>query len=119
GISSPEVVAFSPDGCTLAVIDAFGAVYRFDLAERRCTPLPGVEPANDVAFSPDGRLLALAGRLGSLRLYDYAGGRPLASFRWHTPDESGLNRGVNSVAFSPDGQWLATAPCDRFLQARP
>jgi hypothetical protein len=112
-ISYPDVVAFSSDGRTLAVLGAPpGAGALVDLATRRDLPLPGVDRANDVVFSPDGRLLAVAGRFGSLRLHDAVTGQPLASFVWHT-------QSVNSVAFSPDGRWLASASDDGFVKLWP
>jgi sugar lactone lactonase YvrE len=114
GITYPEAVAFSANGCTLAVINSTPSkAFLVDLPTRRVISLKKSDDgANDAAFSPDGRLLALGGHPGSVRLYDVAEGQRLGSFVWHTET-------VNSVAFSPDGRWLASASDDGFVKLWP
>ena len=113
-------IAFSPDGCTLAVASEAG----FAKNERNTIQLwetltgqvranfPGfINESGSVAFSPDGRLLATGGNAFAwdmnrvIRVYDLASSKELPGFRGHLGH-------VRAVAFSPDGSSLATASDD-------
>ena len=101
------LVAFSPDGETLAAGSVDGAVTLWDVATKRNIATFGVtgelhsvafSPA--VSFSPDGETLAAGSVDGSVvTLWDVATKRNIATFR--TTGE------FHSVSFSPDGETLA------------
>src|SRR5215467_13563181 len=57
-----ESLAFSPDGRTLAALDAKGAIRLWDIANRkeRATLRDAKEPFLRLAFSPDGKTIAAA-----------------------------------------------------------
>ncbi len=98
------LVAFSPNGSTLALSSAGGTVWLWDVASRQPLgePLSGDEGWMwSVAFSPDGTTLASGSDDGTVRLWDIASRQPLAAL----PIRG--NR-VNSVTFSPDGTTLVS-----------
>src|SRR5262249_27745027 len=98
-------LAFSPDGRTLAAVDAAGTILVFDTAnsrkERFRLPPGRTGKARCLALSAGGGLLA-GGEDGPVRLWDGRSGAPLRVFKGH--------RGpVNAVAAAPDGRALASA----------
>jgi WD40 repeat protein/class 3 adenylate cyclase len=104
GGSAPVIsVAFSPDGHTLASIDALGPVQLWDVADP-AHPRPLGQPltaggaaVDSVAFSPDGHTLASGSGDGTIRL-------------WSLPQTvlTGGSASVITLAFSPDGHTLAS-----------
>ncbi|MBI0300228.1 PD40 domain-containing protein [Streptomyces sp. PRKS01-29] len=107
-----EVVAFSPDGRTLAAggtNDPGGEVVRlWDVASRtqRGEPLTGHEGGVEgLLFSPDGKTLAVSSHVGDgvVRLWD------VASRRQRGEALTGHEGGVGAMAFSPDGKTLAVS----------
>jgi RNA polymerase sigma factor (sigma-70 family) len=98
------VVAFSPDGKSLAAAQGDSRVVLWDVATgKELRALKGPEGINTaVAFSPDGRLLAAAGPekdkwIYATHLWDVRSGERLRS--WSHTD--------TSLAFTPDGRQLA------------
>jgi WD40 repeat protein len=100
----PPSMAFAPDGSTVAVGTAGGAVHLWNLrAGRENLVLRGHEQGvRSVAFSPDGAAL-LSGSLDqTVCLWEIATGKEV--FRFRHP-----GREVTCVAFSPDGTILASS----------
>jgi WD40 repeat protein/tRNA A-37 threonylcarbamoyl transferase component Bud32 len=106
--SRPLAVAFAPDGGTLAVGVAEGAVELFDAA----TLLPagrlegGAGRVNGVAFTADGQSVAGACDDGAVRIWSRQAPGEAEVIPAHT-------RRAYSVAFSADGRLMATAGEDR------
>jgi eukaryotic-like serine/threonine-protein kinase len=114
--SGVSVVAFPPDGRTLATTSGDQTVILWDVSDRNRPrqlgqPLTGhTDLVSAVAFAPDGRTLATASRDKTVRLWDVSDrerprqlGQPLTG---HTDL-------VSAVAFAPDGRTLATASFDK------
>ncbi len=98
-----RVVAFSPDGATLAVATSIGVyLYNFTTLEEIAFFETNAQ-VNSVAFSPDGSLLA-SGDYKEVKLWDVATHQEVATLRGRYD--------VNSVAFSPDGSLLASGSDD-------
>jgi WD40 repeat protein/serine/threonine protein kinase len=102
------VLAFAPDGRTVASSGLDHRVCIWDVASQRHTRLLGLQDAS-LAFAPDGNTLAIAGKYGhAVRLWDVTARCERASFRHPSS--------VLNVAFSPDGNLLATACEDRTVR---
>ncbi len=99
-------VAFSPDGKTMAAVDAAGGIYLWDIPASSpvaTLPDPGKQTVVSVAFSPDGKTLAAVDAAGGIDLWDIPARNLVVTLS--APNV----RAVNSAAFSPDGKTLATA----------
>ncbi|MGO9216712.1 MAG: protein kinase domain-containing protein [Streptosporangiaceae bacterium] len=111
--SSVESVAFSANGRMLAVNDASGTVYVWDVppAHGGAASIPAVlalqggVSSNAVAFSPRGTTLAMGGSDGQAYLWNAATGNISAL-------SAPGNSGITSVAYSRDGQTLAAGETD-------
>ncbi|MET7477800.1 helix-turn-helix domain-containing protein [Streptomyces sp. NPDC005648] len=104
GYNTSEVMAFSPDGRTLAVAGAAGADAEIGLWDpvtgRKLRTLAVPDGAvRGMDFSPDGRTVA-ASSLMAVRVWDVATGRKRHSFSAPDPE---------AVVFGPDGRTLAAA----------
>ena len=102
-----DVVAFSPDGATLAIGCTDSTVMLWDRGSWTLlyTLRRHAGGVSAVAFSPDNKTLATAGGDGIARLWDYRSQTALCALR-------GPKRRVNTVAWSPDGETLATGSSD-------
>lgn len=102
-----EVIAFHPDGKSMAVSDPHEGRVRF----RRTAdlgPFGAVLNAHNLlitamAYSPDGTLLATADNAGKVRLWVSGSGRALGTISADHRDK------VTSLAFSADGATLSSA----------
>jgi WD40 repeat protein/serine/threonine protein kinase len=109
------VVAFSPDGKTLAIgggeYDQRSDVRLWDIETRQvCKTLQGhMDSIRSIAFSPNGQMLATASHDRTVRLWDSVSGRQLHIGDNHTAP-------LWYVAFSPDGESLATASSDHTVR---
>ena len=105
-----RIVAFSPDGKTLATYAyATRAVVEiWDVPARHLRNVLTVDIVagtgggsfSSMAFSPDGKKLAAGTQFNRVRVWDLASGEELIL-------QEHLNSWIYSIAFSPDGQTLA------------
>ena len=111
------VVAFSPNGKTLATGDATTGVYANNVTNgvvRLWNVVtgklaitftdPSSQGALSLAFSPDGKTLGVGDRNGGTYLWNVATGKLI-----HAPLIDPRSQGINGVAFSPDGKILAVS----------
>jgi WD40 repeat protein len=99
------IVAFSPDGHTLAVgqvgVDPENVALLDSESGKVISLLAGHKTGvHALAFSPDGRTLATAAIDSSIKLWDVSTRRELTTL------QSGVSL-VKSISFSSDGAWLA------------
>ncbi|MFV2068559.1 MAG: WD40 repeat domain-containing protein, partial [Pirellulales bacterium] len=104
-----NVIAFSPDGTTLATATRWGnRLGLWDVATGKRLEQFEADDCDSLAFSPDGELLA------------YCDGRDVVL--WNTRTRTQIKRlvghslTVNALAFAPDGYTLATAGEDRKIK---
>lgn len=107
GTGPAKVVAFSPDGKTLAAVDGRKVKLWDPSTGKLRRTLPGHEqPVRSAAFAPDGRTLATGARMaggaesgGEVKVWDAESGKPKRALALEGSD-------VNALAFSPDGRLL-------------
>jgi WD40 repeat protein len=112
---APQVVAFSPDGRSLAAGTSQG-IQLWDIASGKVLQelsgygLPrAYGPATGLAFAPDGRTIAGAGGDHVIHMWDVATGRE----RLPLPGPRG---DIYVVAVSPDGKQVVTGGADKVLR---
>jgi WD40 repeat protein len=105
---TPQVLAYSRDGSTLATGEYARTIFLWDVArqQQRATLAGHEDRLNALVFAPDGRTLATASNDRTVKWWEVTTGRLLATLEGHTG-------AVYDVAFSPDGQWLASGGFDQ------
>lgn len=96
---------FSPDGGTVATLNADGIVRLWDARNGQEIRQWSVPSTDEIVFSPDGRYLATSADDKTARLWDVESGEQIQEFVGHLEV-------VNALAFSPDGRYLATGSMD-------
>lgn len=111
--ATPDSLAVSPDGQTVAVGFRTGGLALLDLPSgqwRATLRGPGdTEAIRCIRFSPDGRLLAASGVDRVVRVWNPAAGEQIKTFVGHREE-------VLALTFSPDGTTLASASADRTVR---
>lgn len=103
--SGINVMAFSPDGRTLAVGAKDNAVHLFAIADNREVARFALDDSvTSVVFSPNGKEIAAAGG-SQARVFDAADGHETARVT--------LGGSVRALAFNPNGQFLAVGGGDK------
>jgi WD40 repeat protein len=110
------VLAMTPDGQTLTLLEWDGVLSLWDVATGRelrrikgdmVTANPGLTPS--VVFSPDGKTLASAGFGKTIRLWETATGKELQQFKGH-------EKGIYCLSISPDGKTLTSVSLDNTVR---
>jgi serine/threonine protein kinase/WD40 repeat protein len=98
-----EMVAFSPDGTTLAILHEWNLkIFRYPSLDEVAILRGSTANLTGVAFSNDGKRVAAGGQDGTLRIWDLSTRKVVSSIR---VDES---PGPISLQFTPDGRNLVT-----------
>jgi hypothetical protein len=107
-----HVVAWSPDGKTLASAGRHGTIILTDVAARKeLRRFRAQGPVKGLAFAPDGKSLAVKGDAESLSLYDVATGKMKMTLGTGLLMYSGQH-----LAFSADGKTVtAVGPGERLV----
>jgi WD40 repeat protein/Tfp pilus assembly protein PilF len=122
-LPAQAVVAFAPDGKTLAVAgfaypDGNVRMYDTKTWQLRLALDTGANAVWTLAFSPDSRLLATGGKDLTIRLWDVKTGGQRVLYRGEAV--AGKTQNIRTLAFSPDGETLAAcgAPGPQGIQVR-
>jgi protein kinase-like protein/WD40 domain-containing protein len=118
---SPDALAFSPDGDTLAAGNPDGSISLWNVPGKRLiTELavpaaaafsPASSPVSSIAFSPDGKTLAVGNSDGYTYLWNVADEQLTSTLI----DPGASSSHPSIVAFSPDGTVLASGDGKTYL----
>ncbi len=102
---SLSVVAYSPDGSTLAWADEGGGIHLRDATTWRSRRVVQSDDREirTLTFSPDSETLVSAGTSRTIRFWDPKTGHSLMEI------QDGTSNQINELAFSPDGSLLVVA----------
>ncbi len=106
-LKGSDLVAFSPDGKTLAGGGDDHTIKLWDVVSGQETKVfkGHTSFVSSVVYSPDGKLLASGGYDHTIKIWDLASGHRLRTL-------SGHSGAIVSVAFSSDGKMLASSTSD-------
>jgi WD40 repeat protein/tetratricopeptide (TPR) repeat protein len=110
-----QKVSFSPNGKTLASINADNTVKLWSLEGNPLATLKHNNQINSLSFSPDGKMIATASDDSTVKLGISNDG----TFKDRTLTQKALRghtNAVTSVSFSPDGKTLASASKDNTMR---
>jgi WD40 repeat protein len=101
-----RILAFSPDGKTLASLSDDPSIRVWDLGARKSVAyLPAdIQAGGPLSFSPDGKTLATAGSKGTVQLRDGETGLHVFTLPGDTRQ---FRFRIDCLVFSPDGKTLA------------
>jgi WD40 repeat protein len=122
-INSPQtrsrLVAFSPDGTTLAMSGVGKAIHLYDLrtGQVRHSLQGHAHPPQSAAFSADGRLLVSGGDYRMTRVWEVATGRLLATLVTFSESRPGT-ASDDWLAYAADGHYDGSPGVDRYLAWR-
>ena len=106
-LGGPSIVAFSPDGKTLA--SCGGNIFLWDL-QTHATPISLKDDQTlCLAFSPEGKTLASGSQSGMIKLWNVKTGAEQGTL-------NGSLQPVWSIAYSPDGKTLASGHHDKKIR---
>jgi WD40 repeat protein len=103
------VVAWSPDGKSLASTGLDGLLLWEAESGKRLHTLKTPGTIQALAWSPDGHVLASGETMGTVRLWNPASGQPVDTLKGH-------QYGVLALAWLPDGKTLASFGDDRTIR---
>jgi WD40 repeat protein len=114
--SAGQVVAFSPDGSTLASSGRGKAIALWDVRTGKLVrELPGhTHPAHSVAFAPDGRTLVSGNDYRTLMLWDVGSGKLRGTLMTFPAGPDG-DAADEWAAFTPDGYYDGSPGAGRIL----
>jgi WD40 repeat protein len=105
-LKSVYILAFSPDGKTLAAGSRDGLLTVWQVSTGSLlNEYQSTQPIESLAFSPDGKLLATGSSNGLISLWDASTFQVVGSIQKHTS-------AVTNLAFSSDGMRLVSASSD-------
>jgi len=110
-----EIVAFAPDGKTLASLGADELMF-WEVATGEKTNALGKFFVNGVAFAPDGKTLALAVGLPAVSFTEIGSWVELVEVPTGKEIRMLSGHRVSSVAFAPDGKTLASGSGDKTVK---
>jgi WD40 repeat protein len=114
--SAGQVVAFSPDGSTLASSGSGKAIALWDVQTGKLVrELRGhIHPAHSVAFAPDKRTLVTGNDYRTLMLWDVGSGKLRGTLMTFAARQGG-DADDDWAAFTPEGYYDGSSGADRIL----